>query len=278
MSMVRRTGRVHGAGLDGSAAVVPGLALRDIGVRFGGLVALDDVSLTVEPGRIVGIIGPNGAGKTTLFNVICGFVRAQRGTIHWAGRPLRPAPERLAGLGIARTLQGIGLFPGLTVLENVMVGATGAARAGFWSGLFALPASDRDERALRAAAMACLVELDVAGYADRLPESLPYPVRKRVGLARALVSRPRLLLLDEPAGGLGGTDIDELAALIRALPERPDGGCAVMLVEHHMDLVTRVCEHVVVLDFGRVIAAGPPERIRDDPAVADAYLGTEAAP
>src|SRR5205823_14442717 len=171
-------GAVPGSALDG-------LALQGIGVRFGGLVALDDVSLTVEPGRIVGIIGPNGAGKTTLFNVICGFVRAQRGTIHWAGRPLRPRPERLAGLGIARTLQGIGLFPGLTVLENVMVGATGAGRAGVWSALFALPASDRDERTLRAADMACLAELGVAGYADRLPESLPYPVRKRVGPALA---------------------------------------------------------------------------------------------
>ncbi|OLB66856.1 MAG: ABC transporter ATP-binding protein [Actinobacteria bacterium 13_2_20CM_2_72_6] len=250
-----------------------GLALDGIGVRFGGLVALDDVSLMVEPGRIVGIIGPNGAGKTTLFNVICGFVRAERGSMSWAGRPLRPKPERLARLGIARTLQGIGLFAGLTVLENVLVGATGAARAGFWPGLLALPARDRDERALRAAAMACLAELGVADYAGRLPDSLPYPVRKRVGLARALVSRPRLLLLDEPAGGLGGTDIDELAALILALPDRPEGGCAVVLVEHHMDLVMRVCEHVVVLDFGRVIAAGPPDRIRDDPAVADAYLG-----
>src|SRR5205814_268706 len=122
---------------------------------------------------------------------------AQRGTIGWAGRPLRPRPEKLARLGIARTLQGIGLFAGLTVLENVMVGATGAARTGFWPALFALPAGDRDERALRAAAMACLTELGVAAYADRMPESLPYPVRKRVGLARALVSRPRLLLLDE---------------------------------------------------------------------------------
>src|SRR5256885_262696 len=154
----------------------------------------------------------------------------------------------------------------------------GLALDGFWPGLLALPARARDERALRAAAMSCLAELGVADYAGRLPDSLPYPVRKRVGLARALVSRPRLLLLDEPAGGLGGTDIDELAGLIRALPERPDGGCAVMLVEHHMDLVMRGCEHVGVLDFGRGIAAGPPERIRDGPAVADAYLGTEAAP
>jgi branched-chain amino acid transport system ATP-binding protein len=260
----------------GRTAEPSGLALHGIGVRFGGLVALDDVSLAVEPGRIVGVIGPNGAGKTTLFNVICGFVRPQQGAMRWAGRPLRPRPERLARLGIARTLQGIGLFPGLTVLENVLVGATHAARAGFVTGLFALPRGDRDERVLRSAALACLTELGVAEYAGRMPDSLPYPVRKRVGLARALVSRPRLLLLDEPAGGLGGTDIDELADLIRALPGRPDGGCAVMLVEHHMDLVMRVCEHVVVLDFGRVIAAGTPDAIRDDAAVADAYLGTDA--
>ena len=250
-----------------------GLALDRVGVRFGGLIALDDVSLAVRPGQIVGVIGPNGAGKTTLFNVICGVVRPHRGSLRWAGRPMRPRPEKLARLGIARTLQGIGLFSGLTVLENVMVGATVAARAGFWSGLLALPRSERDERALRSAALAGLTDLGIAGDADRLPETLPYPVRKRVALARALASRPRLLLLDEPAGGLGAPDIDELAGLSRALPDRAGGGCAVMVVEHHMDLVMRVCQHVVVLDFGRVIAAGPPEAIRDDPAVADAYLG-----
>ncbi len=255
----------------------PSLVLDGITVRFGGLVALDDVSLAVRPGQIVGIIGPNGAGKTTLFNVICGFVRAQRGRLWWEGRPVRTRPDRLAALGIARTLQGVGLFSGLSVLENVMMGATRSARAGFWSALLGMPRADRDERALRAAADVCLTEVGVAGYAGRMPHTLPYPVSKRVGLARALVSRPRLLLLDEPAGGLGGPDVDELATWIRGLPDRAGGGCAVMLVEHHMDLVMRVCQHVVVLDFGRVIAAGPPERIRDDPAVADAYLGAEAA-
>jgi branched-chain amino acid transport system ATP-binding protein len=253
-----------------------GLVLRDIGVRFGGLVALDDVSLRVPPTGVVGVIGPNGAGKTTLFNVVCGFVPAQRGTITWQGRPLRPRPHQLARRGIARTLQGVGLFAGLTVLQNVMAGATMAARTGFWAGLLALPRADRDERTLRDAALSCLDELGIAGHADRRPDSLPYPIRKRVALARALVSRPRLLLLDEPAAGLGADDIEQLAGLVRALPGRGEG-CAVMLVEHHMDLVMRVCEQVVVLDFGRVIAAGTPAQIRDDPAVADAYLGTEAA-
>ncbi len=247
--------------------------LGGIGVRFGGLVALDDVSLQVPGGTVVGIIGPNGAGKTTLFNVVCGFVRPQTGTITWRDTPLRPRPDRLIRLGIARTLQNVGLFAGLTVLENVMVGATRFARAGFGTGLLALPRSSRDERALRAAALATLDDLGVAELAGRPPESLPYPLRKRVALARALVSQPELLLLDEPAGGLGAEDIDELAQLIQGLPGK---GCTVVLVEHHMDLVMRVCEHVVVLDFGRVIAAGEPAAIRTDPAVTEAYLGAEA--
>jgi branched-chain amino acid transport system ATP-binding protein len=253
----------------------PGLVLNGIGVHFGGLVALNDVSMRVDANSVVGVVGPNGAGKTTLFNVVCGFVRAGTGSMSWEGSPLRPRPQRLASLGIARTLQGLGLFAGLSVLENVMVGANRASRAGFGPALLALPAADRDERALRRIAVECLDELGIAGYAEHRPDSLPHPVRKRVALARALVARPRLLLLDEPAGGLGAQDIDELAALVRSLPTRPSGGCAVVLVEHHMDLVMRVCEQVVVLDFGRVIAAGTPAEISDNAAVADAYLGTE---
>jgi branched-chain amino acid transport system ATP-binding protein len=215
---------------------------------------------------VVGVIGPNGAGKTTLFNVVCGFVRPDAGTLTFRGQPLRPRPQRLARLGVARTLQGLGLFGGLTVLENVMVGATVSARSGWWAGLLALPASDRDERRLRAAALDQLAALGIAGHAAALPGTLPYAVRKRVALARALIARPRLLLLDEPAGGLGPEEIGELAGLIRGL-----------LVEHHMDLVMAVCGQVVVLDFGKVVAAGPPERIRSDPAVAEAYLGAEVS-
>ena len=241
-----------------------GLELKSIGVRFGGLQALDDVSLDIPPGSVTGIIGPNGAGKTTLFNVICGFVRPDSGVISWDGLTLRPRPHRLAGLGIARTLQGLGLFAGLTVLENVIVGATGSARPG------------RAKRDARAAAYQSLEDLGIAGHATSLPGVLPYAVRKRVALARALVARPRLLLLDEPAGGLSPDEVTELARLIRSLPDNA-AGCSVMLVEHHMDLVMDVCTHVVVLDFGRVIAAGPPARIRDDPDVATAYLGTEVS-
>jgi branched-chain amino acid transport system ATP-binding protein len=246
-----------------------GLALAGIGVRFGGLVALDGVSLDVPPGAVVGVIGPNGAGKTTLFNVVCGFVRPHQGTMTWQDRPLRPRPHRLPRLGIARTLQGIGLFAGLSVVENVMSGATCEAKAGFAAALFGLPRSDRDERRLRAAALEQLDRLGIAAHAAALPATLPFAVRKRVALARALASRPRLLLLDEPAGGLSAEEIAGLAELVRGLP------CSVMLVEHHMDFVMQVCDSVVVLDFGRVIASGTPDEVRRAPAVAEAYLGAE---
>jgi branched-chain amino acid transport system ATP-binding protein len=180
-----------------------GLTVSNVSVKFGGLTALESVSFEVGPATVVGVIGPNGAGKTTLFNVICGFVQPTDGSLYWEGTLLRPRPDRLARLGIARTLQGVGLFAHLTALENVMVGAAGARQTGFVSALFALPRSDRDDRVLRASALNWLSRLDIADAAHRLPGTLPYPIQKRVALARALVSRPRLLLLDEPAGGLG---------------------------------------------------------------------------
>ncbi len=246
------------------------LEMTGISVAFGGVKALTDVSLTVEPGQVHGLIGPNGAGKTTMFNVACGLVRATEGRIVWRDRELRRLrPAQLAGLGIARTLQGVGLFAGLTVLENVMVGAHRHARAGFLSALFAIPTSDADDARLRERAMAALGELDADGYAARYPGSLPYPVQKRVALARALVSEPELLLLDEPASGLSEDEMHELGELIRHL----SGRMSVLLVEHHMDLVMRVCDRITVLDSGRQIAAGTPQQVQNDPAVTEAYLG-----
>jgi branched-chain amino acid transport system ATP-binding protein len=249
------------------------LSVEGVTVRFGGLIALDDVSLDVASGEVVGVIGPNGAGKTTLFNVICGFVRPAAGTVSWRGATLnRMRPHDLAGLGIARTLQGVGLFAGLTAVENVMVGAERSARAGALSALLGLPHSDRDERRLRALALDALGQLGVADVADRLPGTLPFGVQKRVALARALVSQPRLLLLDEPAGGLSAADLEELAQRVRELR----GDMSVLLVEHHMDLVMSVCDRVVVLDFGRRVAHGTPAEVQADPRVLDAYLGVEA--
>ncbi len=252
------------------ATATPSLELSGITVAFGGLVALSDVSLAARPQQVLGVIGPNGAGKTTLFNVACGFVRPDQGTILRDGKELsRLRPYDLAGLGMARTLQGLGLFDGVTVLENVMVGADHRARTGFLGALLALPRSSRDERELREHAMATLERLDIADMARRYPSSLPYPVRKRVALARALAAEPELLLLDEPASGLSSSEIDDLGDLVRSLTEH----MSVMLVEHHMDLVMRVCDEITVLDFGKVIAHGTPDQVRDDPAVLAAYLG-----
>jgi branched-chain amino acid transport system ATP-binding protein len=249
------------------------LVVDGVSIRFGGITALDDVSLEVGPGEVVGVIGPNGAGKTTLFNVICGFVKPTAGELRWCGRSLAGVrPQRLASLGIARTLQGVGLFPRLTVLENVMIGAQRFRRARLLESMLGLPRSDRDERVLRERALATLERLGCEQIAPRLPGTLPYAEQKQVALARALVSEPQLLLLDEPAGGLSAGEMSALARLIDQLRAE----VAVMLVDHHMDLVTSVCDRVTVLDFGRVIATGAPPEVQQNPAVLDAYLGREA--
>jgi len=256
---------VSGAAGDTGAA----FSMAEVSVSFGGVQALSEVSLDVAPRQVLGVIGPNGAGKTTLFNVACGFVRPDTGSLTWRGRELTGLrPHRLAGHGIGRTLQGLGLFDTMTVLENVMVGAHRHARAGFLSGLLGIGRSSRDDAALAGRARETLARLGVEAYADRLPTSL---VRKRVALARALVSEPDLLLLDEPASGLSNDEMAELGDLIRGLTDR----MSVMLVEHHMDLVMSVCDDITVLDFGRVIARGGPDEVRRDPAVLAAYLGDE---
>jgi len=247
--------------------------VRNVSVSFGGITALDAVSVEIDRGEVLGIIGPNGAGKTTLFNVVCGFVKPDSGTLSWRGEPLHHVrPDRLTRLGIARTLQGVGLFPRLTVLENVMVGAQRFRRARFVGAVLALPGSDRDERRLRERSMTALDRVGCGELSDRLPGTLPFAMQKRVALARALVSEPELLLLDEPAGGLSAEELSELARLIDTLGE----SVAVMLVDHHMDLVTSVCDRMVVLDFGKVIASGPPPEVRQNPLVLEAYLGREA--
>jgi branched-chain amino acid transport system ATP-binding protein len=248
----------------------PTLEVVDLTVRFGGILALDHVSLRIDPGQVVAIIGPNGAGKTTLFNAVCGFVRPDSGRINYRGEPLLgTAPHRLARLGIARTLQGLGLWPGLTVQENVVAGSK--VRPGLLSSLLALPSSDRIEAELASKAHDILDRLGIASHANVYPGTLPYGVQKRVIIARALMAEPSLLLLDEPVSGLSAQDIDELAELIKQLRTR----MCVAVVEHHLDFVMAISDRVIVLNVGRVIAWGTPKEIRDDPLVATAYLGED---
>ena len=250
------------------------LEVRDVSVRFGGLTALNAVSLTVAPRQVVGVIGPNGAGKTTLLNVLCGFIRPDEGRVLINGRHYRDLrPHRLAGLGIARTLQGVGLFGGLSAIDNVMIGASCRATAGFWPALLGLPRSDQDERRLRLEAGQALDRVGAAGIADARPGELSYGMRKRVALARALAARPRLLLLDEPASGLAEDELHELGELIRELAAET----SLVIVEHHMDLMMSVCDSLVVLDFGKVISRGSPQEIQADPAVTAAYLGANGS-
>jgi len=252
----------------------PGFEVDELSVRFGGLLALDLVSFGVAPGEVVGLIGPNGAGKTTLFNAITGFVRPTRGDIRWNGKRLSGhRAHDLGRLGIARTLQGLGLCKGLTALENVLCGAQPLLRADLGSALSGLWRSSREECRIRGEAEALLGELGIGEWTNRLPGTLPYGVQKRVALARALISRPRLLLLDEPASGLSAADIDDLSMRIDHL--RTD--MSVLLVEHRMDFVMGTCDRIVVLNFGSVIAMGTPGEIQANPEVTAAYLG-EAVP
>ena len=248
------------------------LVLEDVSVNFGGLRALGNVSFEVSSGEIVGLIGPNGAGKTTAFNVACGFVRPTRGRVVFpAAGKTNLRPNELARAGVARTLQGVGLFPHSSVLENVMAGGQIRAGGGFVTGLLSLPRGIRAERLLRDSAMAMLDRLGIANAATRMPTAIPYGIAKKVSVARALMCEPKLLLLDEPASGLDEAELDDFAALIKDL--RATMG--VLLVEHDMEFVMPLVDRLVVLNFGEVIATGTPDEVRTQEAVVAAYLGVD---
>ncbi|MFA5918704.1 MAG: ABC transporter ATP-binding protein [Candidatus Nanopelagicaceae bacterium] len=243
------------------------LATKKLSVEFGGLKALHDIYFELHENEVVGVIGPNGAGKTTLFNALCGLVTPSAGELILNGKSHKwPQTHELADLGIARTLQGVGLFPDLTVVENVMIGAQKFAHSGLISAAFG---RSKDEIKLRDRAMLALERVYATRLANRRADTLSYPDTKRVAIARALAGEPKILMLDEPAGGLGEEDIAWMNSLIHNLKSQ----CSILLVEHHMDVVMSVCDRLYVLNFGQTISSGEAELVRRDPAVIAAYLG-----
>jgi branched-chain amino acid transport system ATP-binding protein len=251
---------------------MPLLKVREVALRFGGIVALDGVSFDLEAGQILGLIGPNGAGKTTLFNCLSRLYTPNHGDILFEGSSLlgRP-PHRIAEIGIARTFQNLALFPRQSVLDNVRIGGHTTSRGDFLGDTLRLPWVRRREKALEETTWGLIEALDLDEVAQDPPEGLPLGTRKRIELARALAAQPKLLLLDEPAGGLNHEEVAELGGLIRRI--RDERRVSVLLVEHHMGLVMSISDKVVALDFGRKIAEGPPSSVQQDEDVIRAYLG-----
>jgi branched-chain amino acid transport system ATP-binding protein len=249
------------------------LEVRDVAVRFGGIVALDGVSFEVEAGEIAGLIGPNGAGKTTLFNCVSRLYPCDRGDILFENRSVLALPRhRVAALGIGRTFQNVALFRSMTVLDNVMLGRHCRTGSGFFANALRLPRVAREERATLDKAAALLRLLQLESLTNTRISELPFGTQKRVELARALAAEPKLLLLDEPAGGLNHEEVSALGELIRAIRDRL--GLTILLVEHHMNLVMSISERVVALNFGRLIAEGAPDAVRRHPELIQAYLGS----
>jgi branched-chain amino acid transport system ATP-binding protein len=261
-----------GSGSAGSSAREPLLAVRNLTMRFGGLTALDGVDFDVFPSEICGLIGPNGAGKTTLFNCLCRVVKPQAGTITFDGRSMAGLPAHEIGrLGIARTFQNVALFPTLSVLDNVLIACHGAIDGGFLAATLAFRSMQRSEQEATDRVERILSILGLAAIRHRTVRGLPFALQKRVEFARALALRPRLLLLDEPAGGLSHEEVAALGAFIRSI--RSQFETAILLVEHHLNLVMDISDRIVVLDFGKKVADDNPARVKADSQVIQAYLG-----
>ncbi|HEX5312915.1 ABC transporter ATP-binding protein [Aquabacterium sp.] len=250
----------------------PLLMVSGVSKRFGGVQALTDVGLSIQPGQVHGLIGPNGAGKTTFFNVITGLVPSDQGRFELAGLPYKPtAVHKVAKAGIARTFQNIRLFAEMSALDNVRVGRHVRTHVGWWQAVLRTPAFKREEAQIRAEAMALLEFVGLAHKANQTAHTLSYGDQRRLEIARALATEPKLLALDEPAAGMNATEKVQLRELIERIRQQ---GRAVLLIEHDVKLVMGLCDHVTVLDQGKLIASGHPAQVQRDPAVIAAYLGT----
>lgn len=251
------------------------LEVKDLTKNFGGLTAVGDVTMELHEGELVGLIGPNGAGKTTLFNLLTGVYEPSEGTISLAGTILNgKAPSKIASLGLGRTFQNIRLFKNMTVLENVLIGLGNHGKSEVFASFFRLPAFYKNEEALKTKAIELLKIFDLDGNADTLAKNLPYGQQRRLEIVRALATEPKILFLDEPAAGMNPQETAELTQLIRKIKE--EFGITIILIEHDMSLVMEVTERIYVLEYGRLIAHGTPEEIRNNKRVIEAYLGGEA--